>query len=71
MRMVGTNERNGRKRKERKNACSGEPHDGREERNREKSGSGRERMGIRKKKELGRGRCCAAAGFREALSFYL
>jgi len=28
VRIVGTSERNGRKRKERKNACSGEPHGG-------------------------------------------
>lgn len=32
VRMVGTSERNGRKRKERKNACSEEPHSGRENR---------------------------------------
>jgi hypothetical protein len=31
VRMVGTSERNGRKRKEGKNACSGEPHSGGEE----------------------------------------
>lgn len=28
VRAVGTSERKGRKRKERKNACSGEPHSG-------------------------------------------
>jgi hypothetical protein len=28
VRAVGTSERKGRKRKERKNACSGEPHGG-------------------------------------------
>jgi hypothetical protein len=36
--MVGTSERNGRKRKERKNACSGEPHSDEEERKRVESG---------------------------------
>jgi hypothetical protein len=31
VRVVGTSERKGRKRKERKNACSGEPHSGGED----------------------------------------
>lgn len=39
VRVVGTSERNGRKRKERKDACSGEPHSGGEERKRVESGS--------------------------------
>ena len=54
MSLVGTSERNGRKRKERKNACGGEPHDG-EERKWEESGGEREwegeGEGIRKKKD--------------------
>ena len=48
MMVVGTSERNGRKRKERKNACSGEPHSGGEERRGEEAGRKweRVRMGV-------------------------
>jgi hypothetical protein len=60
VRMVSTSERNGRKRKERKNACSGEPHSGREKRKWVESGGGRKEEGgggYKKKKDWEVGRC--------------
>jgi hypothetical protein len=76
VRMVSTSERNGRKRKERKNACSGEPHSGREKRKWVESGGGRKEEGgggYKKKKDWEVDHPCFtffARGFSRSISSF-
>jgi hypothetical protein len=56
VKMISTSERNGRKRKERKDACSGEPHSGGGE-----GKGGGEWVYEKKKKSVGRCRGKSAA----------